>query len=363
MKELLITNNDNTTSKTYAVYYTSKERYYVIYTEKKKDENGYVILNIAKVLKEVNSTPDGGVIPTGRFIGLEITEQNEWDNAKADIGMIVANLQDSESPVTVNYLPVENINGICIKSSKTFVLREDVFKAIVKEEDAEQIVDTYEPQVELPIVDEPVVPAPVIPEPVVPVAEEPIVPAPIASEPVASVTLEETNESDFDSFNDELTAAPTIAPNPFDFQPLPTVDVEPVEVPEPTPVVNPYVELQKQRDEEMIRNLATDDMQDIVPSPVLTVDSLESNEEPEPVPSFEPQIVNAPVEESFVDSIVADVSNLVDNNVEVPVDTQTSEDDSDYKQLYHDELEKTIELEKELKELHSKLNNIKNIVE
>ena len=363
MKELLITNNDNTTSKTYAVYYTSKERYYVIYTEKKKDENGYVILNIAKVLKEVNSTPDGGVVPTGRFIGLEITEQNEWDNAKADIGMIVANLQDADSPVTVNYLPVENINGICIKSSKSFVLREDVFKAIINdEEETEQIIDTYEPQVEIPVVDEPV-----IPEPVVPIAEEPVAPAipePIVPE-VAPAVLDETVENDFDSFDDELTVAPAIAPNPFDFQPLPTVDVEPVDVPEPTPVVNPYVELQKQRDEEMIRNLATDDMQDIIPTPVLTVDSLESNEEIAPaiseesVTSFEQQPVAAPVEESFVDSIVADVSNLVDS----PIETNAPEDDSDYKQLYHDELEKTIELEKELKELHSKLNNIKNIVE
>ena len=84
-----------------------------------------------------------------------------------------------------------------------------------------------------------------------------------------------------------------------------------------------------------------------------------------PAVSVEPSDDEVKVEavggQSFVDSIVADVSDILDDKTVVA--PKTDDDGEDYKQLYHDELEKTIELEKELKELHSKLNNIKNIVE
>ena len=116
MNELMIFDEENKEVKSYAIYYTINERFYAIYTTKEKDENNYVILHIAKVLKEVNNTPEG-IVPTGKYIGLEISDQSEWDNAKANIGEIVANKQNN-TPTSVTYLPVSEINGISIKSSK-----------------------------------------------------------------------------------------------------------------------------------------------------------------------------------------------------------------------------------------------------
>ena len=56
-------------------------------------------------------------------------------------------------------------------------------------------------------------------------------------------------------------------------------------------------------------------------------------------------------------------SDIVDNNSDIKVNSINHEIDSRYEKLYKEELEKTIELEKELKELQGKLNNIKNIIE
>lgn len=393
MNELMITNIDNMSIRSYAIYYTNNERFYVIYTEKEKDENGYVVLHVAKVLKEVNSTPEG-IVPTGRFIGLEISDAAEWDAVKLDISSIVANKQ-SGAETNVKYLPVDEIVGINIKSSKIFKLREDVVSSIIVETPV-----MSEPVQETPVVDEPVVQplegfVPVQPA----VSEEPVVETPV-SEPLTNMAPTELP-----------TDLPAIAPNPFEFQPVETPVIE--ETVEEEPVVpNPYEEIQKAREEEMVSQLANDNMQDIVPTPFIPVDELEANAVDTVVPVTldevsletpvidEPMVLNeveqvtpiadepvvqpvidqvqvpvtleepiAPVEEevvsseSFVDSIVADVSDIVDDK---PVEVKPSinhEIDSRYEKLYKEELEKTIELEKELKELQSKLNNIKNIIE
>lgn len=393
MNELMITNIDNMSIRSYAIYYTNNERFYVIYTEKEKDENGYVVLHVAKVLKEVNSTPEG-IVPTGRFIGLEISDAAEWDAVKMDISSIVANKQ-SGTETNVKYLPVDEIVGINIKSSKIFKLREDVVSSIIVETPV-----MSEPVQETPVVDEPVVQplegfVPVQPA----VSEEPVVETPV-SEPLTNMAPTELP-----------TDLPAIAPNPFEFQPVETPVIE--ETVEEEPVVpNPYEEIQKAREEEMVSQLANDNMQDIVPTPFIPVDELEANAVDAVVPVTldevsletpvidEPMVLNeveqvtpiadepvvqpvidqvqvpvtleepiAPVEEevvsseSFVDSIVADVSDIVDDK---PVEVKPSinhEIDSRYEKLYKEELEKTIELEKELKELQSKLNNIKNIIE
>lgn len=395
MNELMITNIDNMPVKSYAIYYTNNERFYVIYTEKQKDENGYVILHIAKVLKEVNSTPEG-IVPTGRFIGLEISDAEEWDAVKADIGSIVANKQ-AGTPTNVKYLPVQEIENVNIKSSKIFKLREDVVNSIIIET---KTVEEAPVEVQNPMPNEniaPAVEAPVALEPAAPA--EPVSLEPVPTEPVQVESPISLNE--FGGVADIPVAQelPAIAPNPFEFQPI---NVEPIAeepVVEEEATVNPFAEIQKQREEEMVSALATDEMQDIVPTPFIPVDELESatpvEETPvvpvEPiVPSFafdnfeqpieindQPQQevaveVNEPVQittpevetsESFVDSIVADVSDIVDNNPEPKTNSISHEIDSRYEKLYKEELEKTIELEKELKELQGKLNNIKNIIE
>ena len=420
MNELMIFNEDNQEEKSYAIYYTINDRFYTIYTTKEKDENGYVILHIAKVLKEVNNTPEG-IVPTGKYIGLEISDQSEWDNAKVNIGEIVSNKQNN-TPTSVSYLPVSEINGISIKSSKTFKLREDVVDSIIVESqpnDADTGVQVEIPVADIPTVtEEPAVDTVSVEEPmsldaIAPVDAAPVdvndfpaeIPAiapveiPVAEEPasVEPVAPEVPNV-----FNSEPTvdvSAPAIAPNPFEMQPD-------IEIPEPVVEeevkVNPYEVMQQQRAEEMINALATDDMQDIVAAPVIPVTELESKVEetpevedtpvvseetpavevpvvPEPVISEEtPTVEETTVEEeaveeetpaeepkvdvvsseSFVDSIVADVSDILDKKEE-----PTPEEKEDYERLYNDALEKTVELEKELAELHKKIDNIKNIVE
>ena len=370
MKEFLVLNEDNSSSKNYGIYYTVNDRYYVIYTNMEKDENGYVILRIAKVLKEVNNTPEG-IVPTGRYIGIDMPDQSEWDNVKTNISEIIANKQNN-AETSVTYLPINEIDGINIKSFKSFRLIESIVNSIIEKDDNKVEV----PTVDLPVVDEPVndisIETPSVEEltPVTPVLEDA---TPMLNEDIPA--------------NEDLASIPTIAPNPFEMSAEPVIPEPVVEEEKP---VNPYDVLQQQRTEEMLSNLATDDMKDIVSGPAIPVDELENKiEEPkleiptesevdailENTPSVEENV--APVEpvveeektasnESFVDSIVADVSDILANN-NVPVAEKKeeikTEDETDYEQLYNDALEKTVELEKELKELHSKLNNIKNIVE
>ena len=400
MNELMIFNEDNQEVKSYAIYYTLNDRFYTIYTTKEKDENGYVILHIAKVLKEVNNTPEG-IVPTGKYIGLEISDQSEWDNAKVNIGEIVSNKQNN-TPTSVSYLPVSEINGISIKSSKTFKLREDVVDSIIVESqtnDADTGVQVEIPVADIPTVtEEPAVDTVSVEEPmsldaVAPVEVAPVdvndfpaeIPAiapveiPVAEE---SASVEPVAPEVPNVFNSEPTvdaSAPAIAPNPFEMQPD-------IEIPEPVVEeevkVNPYEVMQQQRAEEMINALATDDMQDIVAAPVIPVTELESKVEETPAetekpaapatveetaveeetveeetPAEEPK-VDVVSSESFVDSIVADVSDILDKKEE-----PTPEEKEDYERLYNDALEKTVELEKELAELHKKIDNIKNIVE
>lgn len=396
MNELMILNEENREVKSYAIYYTINDRFYIIYTSKEKDENNYVILHIAKVLKEVNNTPEG-IVPTGKYIGLEISDQSEWDTAKTNIGEIVSNKQNG-TPVSVNYLPVSEINGISIKSSKTFKLREDIVDSIIVSEDAGSALE-IEPAYQ-PVVEEA---APVVPTG----EEEPVVDnfavAPeIPVEPVAPVTPAAPEVEVTPAPAAEDFASPAIAPNPFEMQPEVEIPQAPIEEEKP---INPYEVMQQQRNEEMVNALANDNMQDIVAAPFIPVSELENKVEEEPAvtektPEFAETVIeegNAPTElninkpvveeepvapetevtdapaveetpvapqqevissESFVDSIVADVSDILDKKEE-----PTAEEKEDYERLYNDALEKTVELEKELAELHNKLNNIKNIIE
>ena len=249
--------------------------------------------------------------------------------------------------------------------------------------------------------------------PEVPVVAEPAIAEEVSVEPVVSPFEAQPEvapavETPFEvtPVNEPLVA-PAIAPNPFEMQPdieIPTPVVQPEERP-----VNPYEVMQQQRAEEMVNALANDNMQDIVAAPVIPVSELENkteepvgeeivtpvasevvpvevaaapaeipteqpsqvivenNVEPEVTPTIEaPASEVAPVDnkeevissESFVDSIVADVSDILDKKEET-----SPEEKEDYERLYNDALEKTVELEKELAELHNKLNNIKNIIE
>lgn len=412
MNELMIINEDNKEVKSYAIYYTINDRFYIIYTNKEKDENNYIVLHIAKVLKEVNNTPEG-IVPTGKYIGLEISDQSEWDSAKTNIGEIVSNMQNN-TPTSVSYLPVNEINGISIKSSKTFKLREDIVDSIIVEssssDNSEQYVIPASP-IDQPAVEETTVSSE-MPEttaedfnPVAPIEDEQPVLEAIASTPAIGENVdtnipavEQNTISNIDlpdAFTQEEESLPAMAPNPFEVQP--EVEIPTSEVVEEEKPINPYEVMQQQRADEMISALANDNMQDIVVNPVIPVSELENKiEETSPLEENKQAVeesstnskylvdeaVNAEVpaveesyssveetpiipereevisSESFVDSIVADVSDILDKQEE-----PSTEEKEDYERLYNDALEKTVELEKELAELHNKLNNIKNIIE
>lgn len=351
MNELFILNEDNSSSKSYGIYYTINNRFYLIYTNKDKDEKNYVIMHIAKVLKEVNNTPEG-ITPTGKYIGIDITDASEWEAAIININDVISNKQNN-TPTNVNFLPVSEINGINIKNSRTFKLREDVVESIIskKEEVEMNNMASLEKPVDLSSTDLAVETS----------AEQPVVSpaAPIAESIIPPVVNNETLTDS--AVQDNPIPIPPIAPNPFEMVTPSAIETNNEE----QPVVSPYDAIKQQREDEMVTSLATDDMKDIVSSPVIPIDKLEENANI--VPSIEPDVENtnnnASSSESFVDSIVADVSNTIDDSNPSVVTNNDAKDDKNYEQLYNDALEKTIELEKELTELHNKINNIKNIVE
>lgn len=381
MNELLIVSDDNSSSKNYGIYYTINNRFYLIYTNKDKDEKNYVIMHIAKVLKEVNNTPEG-IVPTGKYIGIDITDASEWETAIVNINEVISNKQKN-TPTSVTFLPITEINGIGVKSSRTFKLREDVVEEIISKgnnEEVKPMVDDAE-MVSIPtgVVEQPVVPEPII-EPLVeqPVNSEsitePLVEQSVISEPVTESLIDQSDiqpavpnvETSVEpAVNDEV---PTLAPNPFETASEPTIaETETKSDNLEQTAVNPYDTIKQQREEEMVNTLATDDMKDIVSSPVIPIDKLEEKENINNVSSTQQATLetnnDANNGDSFVDSIVADVSNIVDNPVSSNTTSEEIKNDKDYEQLYNDALEKTVELEKELTELHNKINNIKNIVE
>jgi len=115
------------------IYYISNNNYYFLYTEGKVDENGYVVLNIVKVLQEVVNTPTGQS-PTGNLIGLSISDENEWKNTQKDISDIIADKQNHKNEA-VRYLDINLLKNLIIKNNKIFRLKEDMYNKTFKRGD------------------------------------------------------------------------------------------------------------------------------------------------------------------------------------------------------------------------------------
>lgn len=115
------------------IYYISNNNYYFLYTEGKVDENGYVVLNIVKVLQEVVNTPTGQS-PTGNLIGLSISDENEWKNTQKDISNIIADKQNHKNEA-VRYLDINLLKNLIIKNNKIFRLKEDMYNKTFKRGD------------------------------------------------------------------------------------------------------------------------------------------------------------------------------------------------------------------------------------
>ena len=130
MKNVEIT-IDNIKKSVKGIYYISNNNYYFLYTENKLDENGYVILNIVKVLQEVVNTPTGQA-PTGNLVGLTISNENEWKIVQKDISNIIADKQNHKNEA-VRYLEMNLLKNLIIKNNRIFRLKEDMYNKTFKE--------------------------------------------------------------------------------------------------------------------------------------------------------------------------------------------------------------------------------------
>ena len=121
---------ENVVKNVQGIYYISNNNYYFLYTEKQRDENGYIILNIVKVLQEVVNTPTGQA-PTGNLVGLSITDEEEWKNVQKDISNIIDDKQNKKREA-VRYLDINLLQKLIVKSTRIFRLKNEIYKKTFK---------------------------------------------------------------------------------------------------------------------------------------------------------------------------------------------------------------------------------------
>ena len=107
------------------IFYLYNQKYYFIYTEKEIDENGYVILHIVQVGKEIKNS-ETGPVETGYMIGVEIANELEWSNIKESVTKLVEDKKNKTQSSDINYLPITMLNNLKIISKKHFRLLKNV---------------------------------------------------------------------------------------------------------------------------------------------------------------------------------------------------------------------------------------------
>lgn len=110
------------------IFYLYNQKYYFIYTEKELDENGYVILHLVQVGKEIKNSPTGPV-ETGYMIGVEIADENEWSIVKESVSKIVEDKKIKTQSPDIQYLPITMLNNLKIISKKHFKLLNNVVES------------------------------------------------------------------------------------------------------------------------------------------------------------------------------------------------------------------------------------------
>ena len=113
------------------LFYVFDSKYYFIYTTGEMDENQYVKLYVVKVGKEIQNTPTGP-IDTGYMIGMEISDNEEWNKVQQSITKIVESKKNNIQISDVQYLPINMLVNLKIVSKNKFKLMrhiiEDDFK-------------------------------------------------------------------------------------------------------------------------------------------------------------------------------------------------------------------------------------------
>lgn len=122
MEELKIFSDSGNLIDVNCIYYYSNNNYYLIYTTKEIDENGYVVLYIAKIVREAVQNPsDSGLV------GIKVTDEEEWKNVQTDVSKILEDKKNKTNSA-VHYLDSKNLVDLKIKNSRIFRLRPDIMK-------------------------------------------------------------------------------------------------------------------------------------------------------------------------------------------------------------------------------------------
>lgn len=129
MDRVSIILENNVQKEVYSIFYLYNSKYYLIYTESQLDENGYVILHLVQVGKEIRNTPTGPV-DTGNMLGVEISDPNEWKLVQESITKIVSNKKNKTDSPDIKYLSVSMLNNLKIVSKKTFRLMQSIVEEV-----------------------------------------------------------------------------------------------------------------------------------------------------------------------------------------------------------------------------------------
>lgn len=109
------------------MFYLYNSKYYFIYTTKEIDENGYVILYLTQIGKEVKNTPQGSM-ETGYMIGVEITDPEEWKLVQTSISKIVESAKSKIADPEIQILPLSMLTKLKILGKKKFRLLKEIVK-------------------------------------------------------------------------------------------------------------------------------------------------------------------------------------------------------------------------------------------
>ena len=110
------------------MFYLYNSKYYFIYTTKEIDENGYVVLYLTQIGKEVKNTPQGSM-ETGYMIGVEITDPEEWKLVQTSISKIVESAKSKIADPEIQILPLSMLTKLKILGKKKFRLLKEIVKS------------------------------------------------------------------------------------------------------------------------------------------------------------------------------------------------------------------------------------------
>lgn len=137
------------------MFYLYNSKYYFIYTTKEIDENGYVILYLTQIGKEVKNTPNGP-IETGYMIGVEITDTEEWKLVQTSISKIVESAKSKIADPEIQFLPLSMLGKLKILGKKKFRLLKEIVRDDLNVEfensPKEELQDIVEQPIEQPVV-------------------------------------------------------------------------------------------------------------------------------------------------------------------------------------------------------------------